>query len=186
MFDLVDRVVWVVTSAAAGARSGLLATWVMQSSLDPAAPKVTLSLNSQNYTTQLIEQSGVFGLHLLRPDQTDLAWAFGLRSGRETDKFAGLKTTVGESGAPILADCLASIECRVVRKIEIGDRLCIWSKVVTNAPAGSGKPLYEHALLATATQDQKALLRTQLQRDIDRERLAWQPLLSGSPGTSGG
>jgi flavin reductase (DIM6/NTAB) family NADH-FMN oxidoreductase RutF len=186
MFELIDRVVWVVTAAAGDCRSGLLATWVLQSSLDPGMPKVTLSLNTQHYTTQLIEQSGALALHLLRPDQTDLAWGFGLHSGRETDKFAGVKTATGETGAPILADCLVSHECRVVQKIEIADRLYIWSKVVSSSPARSGKPLYEHALLATATTDQKVLLRTQLQRDIDRERLAWQPLLSGSPGKSGG
>lgn len=79
-FDLVDRVVWVITGAAEGARSGLLATWVMQSALDRTLPKVAVSLNSRNYTTTLIGKSGCFGLHLLRPDQTDVAWGFGLRS----------------------------------------------------------------------------------------------------------
>jgi len=180
MFELVDRVVWVVTSAAGSSRSGLLATWVMQSSLDPAAPKVTLSLNSQNFTTQLIEQSGVLGLHLLRPDQSDIAWGFGLRSGRETDKFAGLILRPGVTGVPILNDCLAFAECRVVRKVEIGDRLCIWSKVIESPAVSSGKPLSEHALLATATKVQKALLVTRLKRDIDRERLAWQSICSES------
>ena len=184
MLEMVDRVVWVVTATAGGARSGLLATWVMQSSLDPGAPKVTLSLNSQNYTTQLIEQSGVLGLHLLRPDQTDLAWGFGLRTGRETDKFAGLMIRAGASGAPILVDCLASVECRVLRKVEIGDRLYIWSKVVSSASACSGEPLYEHALLASATKEQKVLLLNQLNRDVERERLAWQSILLEAPGGS--
>lgn len=185
-FDLVDRVVWVVTSAAGGARSGLLATWVMQSSLDPAMPKVSLSLNSQNFTTQLIGQSGTLVLHLLRPDQTDMAWGFGLRSGRETDKFAGLRMTFGVTGAPILADCLASLECRVLRKVEIGDRLCIWSEVLAGRCASTEAPLREHALLATATSDQQIVLRSRLQRDIDRERLAWQSIPDEFPQTSGG
>ena len=183
-FDLVDRVIWVVT-AAAGARSGLVATWVMQSSLDRAMPKVSLSLNSRHFTTQLIEQSGAFGLHLLRADQTDLAWRFGLSSGRDTDKFAGLKMTLGVTGSPILTDCLAALECRVLRKTEIGDRICSWSEIVAGNSSSSGEPLSEHALLATATVDQQILLRSQMQRDVERERLAWQSIRFDSPNTPG-
>jgi flavin reductase (DIM6/NTAB) family NADH-FMN oxidoreductase RutF len=179
--SLVDRVVWVVTAAAEGARSGLLATWVMQTSLDPAMPKVTLFLNSRNFTTQLIVKSGVLGLHLLRPNQTDLAWGFGLRSGRDADKFEGLKTTDGVTGSPVLTDCLAALECRVLRKIEIGDRLCIWSEVVAGRYSPSGAPLFEHGLLATASGEQRTALRNQLQRDIDWERLAWQSIHLETP-----
>jgi flavin reductase (DIM6/NTAB) family NADH-FMN oxidoreductase RutF len=187
VLDLVDRAVWVVTAAAGGARSGLLATWVMQSSLDPATPKLSLSLNSQNFTTQLIGQSGFLGLHLLRPDQTDLAWGFGLRSGRETDKFAEVKMTLGVTGAPVLADCLASLECRVLRKVEIGDRLCIWSAAVASKSSSTKEqPLGEHALLATATSEQQIVLRSRMQQDIARERLAWQAILSESPEMTGG
>ncbi|HEX4146251.1 MAG TPA: flavin reductase family protein [Pirellulales bacterium] len=181
MFELIDRAVWVVTAAAGGARSGLLATWVMQSSLDPSVPKVTLSLNRQNFTTELIEKSGGFGLHLLRPDQTDLAWGFGLRSGRDNDKFDGLKTTMGVTGAPLLIDCLGWMECRVLRKIEIGDRLYIWSRVVANdSLSRSGEPLRERALLASASEDQRAVLLSRLKRDAERERLAWQTICSES------
>jgi flavin reductase (DIM6/NTAB) family NADH-FMN oxidoreductase RutF len=136
VLDLVDRVVWVVTAATERAHSGLLATWVMQSSLDPALPKMSLSLGSAHFTAQLIGESGAFGLHLLRMDQTDLAFGFGLRSGRDSDKFAGLKMSLGVTGSPILADCLASLECRVLRKIEVGDRLCIWSEAVAGKTFG--------------------------------------------------
>ena len=161
----------------------------MPSSLDPAMPKVTLSLNSHHYTTQLIEQSGALGLHLLRPDQSDVAWGFGLRSGRETDKFAGLKLTVGTTGSPILTDCLASLECRVLRKIEVGDRLYFWCEVVAgNPPAERRAALANTALLAKATSAQQIVLRNQLKRDGDRERLAWQAICSaigGQPRAAG-
>ncbi len=46
IIDLVDRAVWVVTVQAGDRRSGLLASWVIPSSLDPLMPLVTLSLNS--------------------------------------------------------------------------------------------------------------------------------------------
>src|SRR5580704_14379985 len=92
IFDQVDRPVWVVTARSDGmGTSGLLATWVMPSSIDRAMPMVTAALGRGNFTTELISRSGVFGLHLLRPDQTQLAFDFGTRSGRDHDKFAGVQ-----------------------------------------------------------------------------------------------
>ncbi len=182
--DLVDRAVWVVTAADHGARSGLLATWVMQSSLDRTMPKVTLSLNSQHFTTHLISQSGALGLHLLRLDQTDLALSFGLRSGRDADKFAGLEITAGVTGSPILTDCLAALECRVLQKIEIVDRLYVWCQVISGSSSPAGHPLAEHALLAAANADQQIVLRGQMERDAERERRAWQSMRLDSPGAA--
>ena len=157
----------------------------MQSALDRGAPKVCTSLNSGHFTTHLIGQSGAFGLHLLRADQTDLAWRFGLRSGRDTDKFAGLEMTLGVTGSPILTDCLAALECRVLHKTHIGDRVYSWSEIVAGRFSPRVHPLSEHALLATATPDQQVLLRSQMQRDIERERLAWQSICFDSPNTPG-
>lgn len=92
-----------------------------------------------------------------------------------------MKTTAGLTGSPLLADCRAAFEGRVLQKIEIGDRLCIWADVVAGTIPGGAvspgeKPLTEKALLATASEDQKSLLRTRLEQDIDWERLAWRSL----------
>jgi flavin reductase (DIM6/NTAB) family NADH-FMN oxidoreductase RutF len=177
ILDQVDRAVWVVTASAEGkGRSGLLATWVMPSSLDRSMPMVSVSLGRQNLTAELVDASGAFVLHLLRPDQAALALDFGLRSGRDVDKFAGLQVTASATGAPILVDCLAALDCRLLKKIDIADRLCIWAEVVAGKAFHPGGPLFEHALLAAATPEQRAAMQSQLQRDAQRQRSAWRNL----------
>ncbi len=155
----------------------MLATWIMPSSIDRAMPMVTASLGLGNFTTELINHSGAFGLHLLRPDQTTLAFDFGTRSGRAVDKFANLKTTASPAGSPLLADCLAALDCRLLRKIEIADRLCIWAEIVSGNLLAEGNPLTERTLLAAATTEQGEVLRTQLQRDAQYQRAAWLAML---------
>lgn len=54
-------------------------------------------------------------------DLIDTAVGIGTCSGRDTDKFAkfGLTRAKGQSvGAPLISECLANIECRVVDLIE--------------------------------------------------------------------
>lgn len=44
---------------------GLLATWVVQSSLDPARPVVMISISKNHYTCDLIKDSNAFAIHLI-------------------------------------------------------------------------------------------------------------------------
>src|SRR5436190_17382603 len=113
LFHLVDREIWIVTAVAEQRRGGLVATWVMRASLDPEAPLVVVGLAPNHHTTELVLSSGAFALHLLTQEQLELVWRFALGSSRDRDKLAGLATTAGETGAPILADCLAWLDCRV-------------------------------------------------------------------------
>jgi flavin reductase (DIM6/NTAB) family NADH-FMN oxidoreductase RutF len=181
IIELVDRAVWVVTSAAGGRRSGLLASWVTPSSLDPLMPLVNLSLNDRNFTTELIQQSGSFSLHLLRLNQTALALSFGLRSGRDIDKFEGLQTTIGATGAPVLTDCLAALDCRLIHKVQIADRLYVWGRAVSGRLPHPAIPLSERALLASANPEQRTALQSQRERDANLQRVAWQSLLASDP-----
>src|SRR6476659_8779395 len=106
-FRLVNREIWILTAAHCQRRSGLCATWVSLASLDPQRPVVVAGLGPHHFTTEMVRPSGLFGLHLLRPDQAELALNFALGSGRDRDKFAGLAVEAGPTTAPLLADCLA-------------------------------------------------------------------------------
>ncbi len=99
VFRRIDREVWVVTAAADSRHGGLVATWAMQASIDVGDPLVMIGLAPNHFTAELVRASGVFGLHLLRPNQLDLAWRFALSSGRTTDKFAGIESRVQATGA---------------------------------------------------------------------------------------
>jgi 3-hydroxy-9,10-secoandrosta-1,3,5(10)-triene-9,17-dione monooxygenase reductase component len=166
-FALIDREVWIVTSQHAGRRGGLSATWVSLASLDPQQPVVVAGLAPNHFTTELVQASGCFGLHLVRPSQAALALNFALGSGRDRDKFAGLAVTTGKTGAPLLDDCLARFECRVANRYDTGDRTYFWADVVEGEQFGIEPPLREQALIAAANPEQKRLLAENRRADAD-------------------
>jgi flavin reductase (DIM6/NTAB) family NADH-FMN oxidoreductase RutF len=163
---LIDREVWVITSAAAGRRGGLTATWVSPASIDREHPVLLVGIAPNHFTAELIEHSHVFVAHLLTADQSELAWNFTRDSGRQRDKLAGLEFAPAGSGAPLLRECLAWLDCRVFARYDAGDRLFYWADVLAGAQVSAGTPLREHALVAGLTADQRETLLAARQADI--------------------
>jgi flavin reductase (DIM6/NTAB) family NADH-FMN oxidoreductase RutF len=177
VFRRVDREVWLVTAAARSRLGGLVATWAMQASIDVEDPLAMIGLAPNHFTAELVQASGAFGLHLLRTDQLDVAWKFALNSGRSTDKFAGIEHRTQASGAPILTDCLAWLDCRVVDCLDAGDRLFFLAEVLAGDSSAEGQPLTEGNLVKSATPEQLATLRTGRDSDLAIQRplrAAWR------------
>jgi len=168
----VDRTIWIVTSAeGAHRRSGLVATWVASASVDRQHPLMLVGLAPNHYTCELVMASGAVALHLLARENIKIAWNFCLSSGRVEDKFAGVLLRERESGPPLLADCLALVDCRVVDAWDIGDRvffavepLAAWSSGCLDGPAT------ESDLISSATPEQLAALGQGLERDLGVQR----------------
>ena len=55
-------------------------------------------------------------------------------------RFEGVEWTSGESGAPLLAGCLATLECRAASIIEAGDH-AIFVGEVERAECRAARPL---------------------------------------------
>lgn len=170
VFRLLDRAVWIVTSRHGLRGGGLAATWVMQASIDPARPVVAAAIGRNHFTAELIDGSRAFAAHLIRPDQIDLVWRFALGSGRDKDKLSGLDLITGSTGSPILADCLAWLDCRVTARHDSGDRIYFWGEVLSGDRRGDGPALTEQQLLSAATPEQKAALLAGLLADIEVQR----------------
>jgi flavin reductase (DIM6/NTAB) family NADH-FMN oxidoreductase RutF len=178
VFRLADRQVWIITAAGGtdglstrdARHGGLVATWVSKSSLDPRRPTLSIAIAANHFTRELIDASGAFAAHLITASQVDLAWRFGLGSGRDRDKLAGVAWSAGPTGSPRLADCRAWLDCRVYDRHDGGDRIYYWADVVAGAADGSGEPLTESRLIALADDAQKAQLRREMAADIDLQR----------------
>src|SRR5438874_1999688 len=117
LFACLDREVWLVTAAAGERRGGLIATFVSQASIVSDLPRVLVSLARQHFTRELVEASGRFALHLLGEDNLELVWRFGLTSGRDRDKFAGLDYKVSAGGCPLVPGTIGWMDCRVEAKL---------------------------------------------------------------------
>ena len=147
----------VVTAAAGGRRSGQVAVTAHGASIVPERPRLTVALWKENLTHDLAQASGALAVHLLRDDQDALVYHFGLQSGRVMDKFSGLDYELGTTGTPLLRDCLAAFECRVVNRMDGGDHTVFLGDVVNSLGEGEGSPLWWRDLRARIPADRLAI-----------------------------
>ena len=129
-----------VTSERGGKRNGMIVDSAVRASIVPSVPRLSVYVHKFNFSHDLIFDSGRFVLHLLRTDQIELVHRLGFASGRTTDKLAELPHHLGTSGAPVLEDCYAHFECRVVNAMDTGSSTCFLGDVVA-VGFGSASPL---------------------------------------------
>jgi flavin reductase (DIM6/NTAB) family NADH-FMN oxidoreductase RutF len=108
----------LVSSAHNGKKNIMAAAWVTPLDFDP--PKITLVIDKNTYTRELIEASGTLAINVPCVAQIDTVRKVGTTSGRDlkdSDKFAqyGLETFPAQSvNAPLLKGCVAWLECKVI------------------------------------------------------------------------
>ncbi len=129
----------LVSSAHAGRRNVMAASWSMPLDFDP--PKVAVVIDKSTLTRELVDASGEFVLNVPSRQQAAMTLAVGTRSGREGDKFSSVgvgTATASMVAAPLIADCLAWLECRVLAEpanqrnydLFIGQVLAAWADPV--------------------------------------------------------
>lgn len=114
-----DYPLFVVTADDGAEVSGCLAGFVTQSSMDPV--QFLICISKVNHTYGTANRSSGLALHLLGSDQHDMASLFGERTGDVVDKFDRVEWSPGATGAPILADCAAWVEGRIIDRMSGGD-----------------------------------------------------------------
>lgn len=157
--QLINREIWVITARTAdGRRGGMTAAAVWVDTLDSDRPRLTVGITPGHFTAELLAAGETFAAHLLRPDQGPVAWNFASGSGRDRDKLAGLATNTSARGTPILADCLAWLECRRTASYTAVDRVFYVGEIIAGQQVAAGEPLRENAFLASLTDSQRRQL----------------------------
>ena len=128
LFRRLTSGIYVVGAAHGGRRNAFTAAWLMQVSFDPLL--VALSINPSHATYPMLVESGGFAASVLGQGQLDLAHRFGTRSGRHEDKLAGVAWRPGRSGAPILEEAVAFLECEVTDHLPAGDHRLVVARVL--------------------------------------------------------
>jgi flavin reductase (DIM6/NTAB) family NADH-FMN oxidoreductase RutF/DNA-binding GntR family transcriptional regulator len=126
----------VITTEHDGARRGMTVSAVSSLSLDP--PMLLVCLNAASATQEAVHRSGRFAVNILAEHQGHIAERFA-RPGSD-DKFAGLETSAGRTGVPLLTGVLASVECRVAEVVGGGTHRVFLAEAVC-AEATEGSPL---------------------------------------------
>ncbi len=98
--------------------------WITSVSSSP--PLLAIAIGKNRYSRQLIDESGEFVVNVPPATLLDSVWTCGRISGRDGDKFAlaGLTKVKSENvSPPLIAECIAWLECRVTQKVEVGDHI---------------------------------------------------------------
>ncbi len=118
----------------------MAAAWCFPLSAEP--PIFGVCLSKKRYSYELIHASKKFGINVPGPKLKDAVFICGRNSGREKNKFKFAKLTkeLGGLGLPLIKECLASIECEVIKEEEFGDHVLFVgeAKNVTRRKKGTG------------------------------------------------
>jgi flavin reductase (DIM6/NTAB) family NADH-FMN oxidoreductase RutF len=109
-----------ITSTWRGRTNGMISDSVARASISPNVPRLSVYIHKWHLSHELIWNSGLLCLHLLRRDQLELVHRLGFVSGRERDKLAEIPHHPGTTGLPVLDDCYAAFELRVVNTMDTG------------------------------------------------------------------
>ena len=130
--------------------TAMTAAWVAQVSERP--PSVAVGVRDDRYTHDIILETGTFALSVLREDQVEVATHFAETSGEYHDKLHGIPYGQSPNGSPVLLDCLAYLDCRVLAAARAGDHTVFIGEVIAGESYGRDYPLlydpaeYEEAL----------------------------------------
>jgi flavin reductase (DIM6/NTAB) family NADH-FMN oxidoreductase RutF len=127
----------VITTGQGEHRSGLTATSVSSLSMEP--PSLVVCINRASVTLQAMRETGVFGVSFLAAQHRDVA-----------ERFAGRGTLLGAArfedsdwislvtGAPLLSDALAAIDCSIDSVMEWNTHALVIGRVeAVHQPGGA-------------------------------------------------
>src|SRR2546425_136661 len=134
------RVLWtmpsglyIVGSRAAERRNGMTCNWATQLGFDPKL--LGLSVEKEAVTHELITEGGVFALCIV--DREDRAIVRKFTKPVEVDADAstlnGFPFHDGRTGAPVLDQAVAYVECEVRHEIDVGGHTLFVGEVVDAA-----------------------------------------------------
>ena len=170
MFSLTDHEIWVLTARHGERENGQVATWIMPATLVPDRPRVAAVLSPQNYTHELIRESGRFVLHLLSGEQHALLPLFGLHSGRDVDKFDGIAVSRTSTGLPVIDGCCGWAECRIGDSMSLGDRIVYVADIEEQKLFSGRQPLRKKEAFAAQPEHIRQQLEEKHRVDGERDR----------------
>lgn len=136
-FGRMNYGIYVLTTRQDDTINGMIASWVSQVSHTP--PLIMAAVHPNRYSHGLLEESGAFALHVLDRCQREMLGRF--KGPDASGKFEGLEWRVGETGCPVLKDCLAWLECTVIETLAPGNHTLFIGEVIGAGCAAEGDPL---------------------------------------------
>ena len=128
--------IYVLTTSFEEEINGMIASWVSQVSYEP--PLIMAAIHPHRYSHHLLEQSGNFALHIVHKRQSDFLIRF--KDPDPRTKFSSIQWTRGQTGCPILNDCMAYVECEVKASYAPGNHTLFIGEIVHAHLKSKGTP----------------------------------------------
>ncbi|WP_441920597.1 flavin reductase [Phyllobacterium sp. TAF24] len=120
--------VHIITTDGPAGRRGVTISAACSVSDDPAT--ILVCLNRQHEFNHLFIENQVFALNVLSAGQQAVSEAFsGKGDLSQEDRFGLAHWQTLQTGAPVLADALASFDCRIIATHEVATHYVIYGKV---------------------------------------------------------
>lgn len=170
-----------ITSTLQGKVNGMIADSAARASISHKVPRLSVLVHKWHLSHGYIWESGLLTIHLLHRGQFDLVHRLGFASGRDEDKLSGIPHSPGVTGVPVLADCYAAFECRVINTMDTGHATVFLGDVVETHRGNGGELLtapYFRANLPEAWREaflaNYALAQAIIERDREIKDVRWE------------
>ena len=132
---------YVVSSSCDGKDSACIANTFVQVTSEPA--RVCITLNKNNYTTSLIENSCVYNVGVLLDDiDMDVIRRFGFQSGKDVNEFDGIDYEVDcQNIKQITEGIAASFSVKVISMTDVGTHIMFVGDVIDCKVINEGEVL---------------------------------------------
>ncbi|PWD98765.1 flavin reductase [Marinilabilia rubra] len=131
---------YIVCSGNQDKGNGYISNSVFQVTAKPA--QIAACCHKDNYTSKIIDKTGSYSVSILHNEaETSVIDKFGYQSGENVDKLQGMRVEYGGTGVPIvLNSVIAWIECKVVKKVDVGTHIMFIGEVLQTEVINDQKP----------------------------------------------
>ncbi|PIR25919.1 MAG: hypothetical protein COX62_00330 [Deltaproteobacteria bacterium CG_4_10_14_0_2_um_filter_43_8] len=169
-FHRVNHEIFLITSALGEEKCGMIATWIMPGTLVEEHPRLIGVFSPENRTTQVLLARGQFVAHLLAQEQLELVPLFGLRSSKEINKFSTTAHSLNSDGIPIVYNTCGWVKCKVINKLDLGDRIVVVSDIFEGETDSLKTPLLKEYCFSYLPPEASFSLLEKRQRDNIRDQ----------------
>lgn len=131
----------VVTTASSERRSGMTVSAFNSLSIDP--PLVLVCLHKDASTAELLQETRHFAVSILAESQADVSDRFAGRVplDNKEERFIGVPTRTILTGSPILAECVAWLDCNVREQYDGSSHWIVIGEVLATGVYPNRRPL---------------------------------------------
>lgn len=120
--------IYVLTAETGDMIGAATVNWVTQTAFAP--PLVAVGVKADSGAYAALKGAGHFALNMLAKGQQGIAFGFFKPAEKDGHTISGEPYRPGATGAPILENAMASVECKVAEIVERGDHHIVIGEVV--------------------------------------------------------